>query len=157
MANFYEYFAAKENHPTAESVALQEEEVKNKDIKDIEALMNSMFEYAKKTYTKPIGVRIIKDGKIIGQKLSEGMGEENLAWLSRKEKVVNKTHRSSYWVFLDSLTHHIYDDMINDEDYAVVGGSMPYIINDKFRGMITCTGLSPEEDHDVVYRSLSKI
>lgn len=151
MDNYYEYFAGKGNHPDKHHVLKQEESLVfcHFDKEMASKLMENIIAIAK-SYHKLISARIIYEGKI----LAECQGD-NL-WLKRKEKVCLETGHSSYYVFLDNMDSHQYDDMIHDEAHGICGGSFPLIVNQQLKGTITVSGLRPNEDHDVVVAAIKK-
>lgn len=158
MFDYFHYFADKPNLPSPESILSLEKDYDFDEVtnSDIELMAEAMFIAAKK-FAKPVGVRIIKDGQTIFESLQSPLGEDSLGWLSRKEKVVNETGHSSYYIFLDNITSHRNDHMIMDESYGICGGSFPLIISGVVRGTVTCTGLRPEEDHYVVIEGLESM
>ena len=153
MDHYFTYFASKGNHPRLEDILALENELIF--VMFDEAMAKKMVKYAMsyatQKYQKPIGIRITYQGKIIEQCL---MGEVKDLWLGRKEKVCLETGHSSYAIFLDNMESHTYDFMVEDESYGVCGGSFPLMVGKKGCGAITCTGLRPQEDHDVVVESI---
>lgn len=49
--------------------------------------------------------------------------EKSIKWLGRKERVCLETKHSSYFIFLDNIDTHNYNQMIFDEEYGLCGGS----------------------------------
>lgn len=155
MFDYFNYFASKGNHPKKEEILNLETQLQFKqfDEKIVQAIIDECVLYAKEIYQKNIGVRITHNEKIY-QYLMENVSE---VWLLRKEKVCLETKHSSYYIFLDNIDHHFYDDMVNDESYGVCGGSFPLIVSEEVVGAITCTGLRPQEDHQVVIEAIQRI
>lgn len=155
MDNYFTYFAAKGNHPDKNQVLALEKELEmtefNEDV--FNQMTDFAFKYAFEKYQRPIGLRINDEGTIY-QALMNGISD---AWLLRKEKVCLETKHSSYYIFLDNIDSHQYDHFVEDESYGVCGGSFPLIINGEFKGAITCTGLRPSEDHQVVIETIKHI
>ena len=83
--------------------------------------------------------------------------EESIKWLGRKERVCLETKHSSYFIFLDNIDTHNYNQMIFDEEYGLCGGSFPIFIKGVPAGAITVTGLRPHEDHQVIVKALEKL
>ncbi len=151
--DYYQYFVNKGNHPDKESILQQEKSV---DIERLKNHLDDIVQDMKEFAPKPIGVRIICDGEVILQYLDASFNEEALNWLSRKEKVVNETKHSSYYIFLDNITSHQYDHMIHDDSYGICGGGFPLLIDGTFRGTVAVTGCRPTEDHDTLIHGIEK-
>lgn len=158
MFDYFHYFANKGNHPDKQEVLALEKtyDLASFSQRDASRLAALIFEAAKQ-YEKPVGVRIIMDGETLFEQLQGDLGADSLAWLTRKERVVKETEHSSYYIFLDNITSHAYDYMIDDERYGICGGSFPLVIEGHVRGTITCTNLRPEEDHGCVIASLEAL
>lgn len=156
MDNYFAYFAAKGNHPSKNDVLALESKLVFDEFNDdiATAIIEKGLEVAKENYNRPIGIRIFLKDNLYKQYLMEGVSE---GWLLRKEKVCLETKHSSYYIFLDNIDTHQYDYMIDDESYGICGGSFPLIVNNEFTGVITCTGLRPQEDHQVVVDSLKNV
>jgi len=155
MFDYFHYFASQPNQPDPAEI-LELEHIDCDDLftqDEIDQAVKAMHQQAVQ-YEKPVGLRIIVDGKTLHESLQGDLGEPSLDWLKRKERVVNETGHSSYYIFLDNITSHQYDYMIDDEGYGICGGSFPLIVDHSIRGTITCTGLRPQEDHDVVMAGL---
>lgn len=155
MFDYFHYFAAKPGLPDQETI-LALEDINRDDVwtkDEIDGAVKAMHEFAK-PYNKPIGLRIIIDGKVIYESLQGNLGQQSLEWLKRKERVVNETKHSSYYIFLNNIESHMYDYMIDDENYGICGGCFPLIIHHEVRGTMTCTGLKPDEDHAVVMEGI---
>ena len=152
MFDYYEYFKNKGNHPDPKEILALEKELSFHQLNEqiINDMLKDAVEYAKK-YEKDVSVRIIYNGN--SYSIMNNNGED---WLSRKEKVVNETHHSSYYIFLNNITSHNYDYMIHDEKYGICGGGFPLILDHKIAGTFTCTGLRPQEDHDVIISTIRK-
>lgn len=156
MDNYFAYFANKGNHPNKNDIfALESKLVFNEFNENVAStIIEKGLEVAKEKYNRPIGIRIFYKGNLCKQYLMEGIHD---SWLLRKEKVCLETKHSSYYIFLDNIDTHQYDYMIDDESYGICGGSFPLIVKGEFVGVITCTGLRPQEDHQVVVDSIEKV
>lgn len=89
-----------------------------------------------------IGVRISLDSKLVFQYLMDGKNEDN--YLKGKENVVNKTGKSSMFIFEHKED---YQELLNDSNYCVSGGALPILINGEIRGSISISGMTQELDH----------
>ena len=159
MKNYYEYFVNKGNHPDRAVILNQEKEYRFDDFCRYDAylLAKLMIEQAYENH-QPMGLRIVFNGQLILQYIMDDLDVQNsLNWLLRKERICYQTHHSSYYVFLKSITHACYNTYIQDERYAVCGGSFPIIMKDQFMGMITVTGRKPEEDHQSIIDGLKRL
>lgn len=151
MDNYYEYFVGKGNHPDKQDVLnLEKSLIFCEFNQEIALQLIENMKFIAKNYHKSISARVVYEGKI----LAECQGDNS--WLNRKEKVCLETGHSSYYVFLENMDSHQYDDMIHDESYGICGGSFPLIVNHQLKGTITVSGLRPNEDHDVVVAAIKK-
>lgn len=149
MDNYYEYFVKKGNHPDKEDILKQETDYAFEHFNRYDAYLVAQL-VIDKAYQehRSIGVRIVLHGELIFQYMMDGLEVENsLQWLLRKERICHLTQHSSYYIFLDNMTSHQYDNYTHDQDYAVCGGGFPIFIKDEMIGCITVTGGRPQEDH----------
>lgn len=88
-----------------------------------------------------------------------GTNPDNLEWLQRKRRVVERFHRCSYAVGLGLLQRNTTLQErygLDIADYAAHGGSFPVRIKDiGVIGSITVSGLAQREDHELVIEALS--
>ncbi len=156
MDNYFRYFAAKSNHPCKDDILADENRLVFNQFNEniVDKLIENALEIARENYNRPVGIRITHKEKLYKQLLMDGVSE---IWLLRKEKVCLETGHSSYYIFLDNIDTHQYDYMIDDETYGICGGSFPLIVQDEVVGSITCTGLRPQEDHQVIVDSIQKV
>ncbi|MEG0275799.1 MAG: heme-binding protein [Coprobacillus sp.] len=103
----------------------------------------------KQEHLKNIRIRVKHHNDIVFQFLMNGKAGE--MWLDRKENTVLKSGHSSLYVFQHQ---DIYQDMIDNDEYAICGGGFPLIENNQVTGVFCISGLSHEEDHDLIIRSL---
>jgi|GEM_PF-1439040 len=89
-----------------------------------------------------IGIRVKLDDKLVYQYLMDGKNEDN--YLKGKENVVNKTGKSSMYVYEHKDD---YQELLNDSNFCVSGGAIPIIINNEIRGSISISGMTQELDH----------
>ena len=81
-------------------------------------------------------------------------GKTSETWLNRKEKTVLESKHSSLYVFYNQDN---YSHMLNNDNYAVCGGGFPLIVNNEVKGTFIISGLSHEEDHQLIIDALRKI
>ena len=157
MKNYYQYFVDKGNHPDEKAILDLEKQYQFKDFNEEQAnvLIEIMTKISQK-YEKPIAIRICYEDKVY-EHMMEGYSSSSRPWLERKEKVCFETQHSSYYIFLNNMRTHMYDNMIDDESYGICGGSFPLVVNHEFKGCITVSGLRPHEDHNVIIESLKTI
>lgn len=110
-----------------------------------------------KYYNRPFAARIVYNNKIIRRCFVNSYNEKSIKWLGRKERVCLETKHSSYFIFLDNIDTHNYNQMIFDEEYGLCGGSFPIFIKGVPAGAITVSGLRPHEDHQVIVKALEKL
>ena len=88
----------------------------------------------------------------------EGTNEENDRWVMRKNRVVLKFQKSSYYIslLLKSKNTTIEDYYkLDSKDYAPYGGAYPIMdMEGEVLGTITVSGLPDHEDHRVVTETI---
>lgn len=110
-----------------------------------------IIDEVKKFPEKAVRIRVVLNGDIVFQYLMNGKdGEE---WLDKKQKTVERFHHSSYYIYLLNEKTHEYEGLKND--YAICGGGFPLIVNGIEVGCICVSGLSHEEDHQLIIHALS--
>lgn len=109
---------------------------------------------------KAITVDISKNRQQIFYYSFEGTAPDNDNWIARKKNVVNRFNRSSYYIgtCLEFLGKTLEEQFhISSFEYAPRGGSFPIIVKDVgVIGSITVSGLSQEEDHNLVVDSITE-
>ena len=108
--------------------------------------------WAEENSSRPLGIRITKDGLLIFQYLMNGKKEDT--WLKRKERTVLESGHSSLYVFEHADD---YPEMKDNDLYCVGGGGFPLIIGGQLHGSICVSGLVHTEDHALIVRMLNEI
>lgn len=107
-----------------------------------------------KEFNKPITVDITKNRQQIFHYSFDGTSPDNDSWIKRKNNVVNRFNTSSYYIGirLKSLGKTLEEKyQLSSFEYAPYGGAFPIIIrNVGVIGTITVSGLTQEEDHNLV-------
>lgn len=106
----------------------------------------------KRDNEKPVRIRIVLNKDIVFQYLMEG--KVGVDWLNKKQRTVEKTHLSSYDVFLHQDD---YLDLVNDESYAICGGGYPIIDEETYIECIIISGLTHEQDHQLIMNILKEM
>lgn len=101
---------------------------------------------------KNIRIRVKYHGDIVFQYLMEG--KVGVIWLDRKENVVLESKHSSLYVYKNQ---ELYQQMQGNDKYAVCGGGFPIIVNGEVVGAFCISGLSHQEDHDLIIKVLEKM
>lgn len=113
-----------------------------------------------KKLNKAITIDLTKNGHQIFHYSFEGSSPDNDDWVRRKNNVVNRFYRSSLYVGLKlKLANKSIEEkyLISSKEYAPYGGAFPIIIeNVGVIGTITVSGLSQEEDHNLVIETIKK-
>ena len=111
-----------------------------------------------KKLNKPITIDITKNGHQLFHYSIEGSAPDNDEWVRRKNNVVNRFYRSSLYVGLKlKLANKSIEEkyLISSKEYAPYGGAFPIIIeNVGVIGTITVSGLSQEDDHNLVVETI---
>lgn len=107
-----------------------------------------------KSGQKPITIDITAGQQQLFHCALEGTTYDNDQWVIRKNRVVNKFKKSSYYIsiLLMSQNKSIEEAYgLSSVEYAPFGGSYPILTeSDSFIGTITVSGLPDHEDHEMV-------
>jgi uncharacterized protein (UPF0303 family) len=107
-----------------------------------------------KRENKAIAIDITKHGHQLFHYAFEGTSPDNDQWIARKNRVVNRFYKSSLYMHirLKKLGKSIEEKYnLSSYEYAPYGGAFPIIVrNVGAVGTITVSGLTQEEDHEIV-------
>lgn len=139
----------------------QEKDLVFKSFNNNDALKLGMLLIEKgKTLSKGITIDITKNNHQLFHFSFEGTSPDNDDWIRRKMNVVNSFYSSSFYIGLKlkDLNKSIEEKyLISSKEYAPYGGSFPLIIeNSGVVGSITVSGLSQEEDHNLVVSTIEE-
>lgn len=128
MENYYNYFVNKGNHPNKLDILKEEHKYifEYFNLQTAALIMDKIIDEAK-YYNRPFAARIVYNNKIIRQCFVNSYNEESIKWLGRKERVCLETKHSSYFIFLDNIDTHNYNQMIFDEEYGLCGEVFLYL------------------------------
>ncbi len=108
-----------------------------------------------------IAASVTLNGKRLFYMATEGTAPINEHWIHRKENTVNTFYKSSYEM---SLYMQLKEDSIgpryglDGKAYAAAGGCVPVILKGTgFVGTVAVSGLSEEEDHNLVVETLKEL
>jgi uncharacterized protein (UPF0303 family) len=155
------------SHPMNEHEALlqelrqQEEEIQFASFTNDTALAVGMalLQEARKR-GKPVAIDITRSGQQLFRFAMAGTTIDNGEWIKRKNNVVNRFGRSSYYVGISLQNAGLTIEekyLISSSTYAAHGGAFPLIIKDVgVVGTITVSGLPQREDHELVVTTLKQ-
>lgn len=113
-----------------------------------------------KSRGKSITTEIYRSGQRLFAHAMEGTSKDNEDWIRRKNNVVNRFGESSWHVALrlrDEGKSLEEDYGLPMEDYVGAGGGFPlFIEGEGLAGTITVSGLSDQEDHDILVAGLKR-
>lgn len=113
-----------------------------------------------KNLSRPITIDIAKNNQQLFHYSFDGSSPDNDEWIRRKNNVVNRFFRSSFYIGikLKSINKSMEEKyLISSKEFAAYGGAFPIILkNSGVVGTITVSGLSQEEDHNLVVESIKE-
>ncbi|KAI9244345.1 hypothetical protein BY458DRAFT_537215 [Sporodiniella umbellata] len=113
-----------------------------------------------KPFNKPVVIDIVLNGHQLFHYSMQGTTQDNEEWVRRKNNVVNRFHHSSYYIGrrLCGLGKTLEEKhYISEKDYSTHGGAFPLTIrNVGVVGTITVSGLTQQDDHDVVANTVQE-
>jgi uncharacterized protein (UPF0303 family) len=142
-----------------EEILRQEEQLQFSQFTNDMALEIGMMLYAEAKKTgSAVTIDIARSGQCLFHYAMNGTSKDNAEWIRRKNNVVNRFGRSSYYIGtrLRSQSTTMEDKyLISSNEYAAHGGAFPLRLKATgVIGTITVSGLPQKEDHDLVVRVL---
>lgn len=111
--------------------------------------------------SKAVTVDITRGGQQLFHFAMAGTSIDNGEWVKRKNRVVNRFGRSSYYmgISLKNAGQTIEEKyLLPESEYGAHGGAFPLIIKGVgVVGTITVSGLPQEEDHELVVSTLKQL
>lgn len=107
-----------------------------------------LVEKVKKENLKNIRIRVVLNQEIVFQYLMNGKSGDT--WLNRKQKTVEVFKQASYFTWQENEISNQYEKYLSDETMAIGGGGYPIIVKDKMIGCIVVSGLSHDQDHQII-------
>ena len=141
----------------------QEEELLFETFGNSDALKLGLLicEIAEKEIGKGIAVHIENNEQPLFTHYMAGTSKENVYWVNAKKNVVGHFGHSSFYVgemFRDKGTTFKDGSNLPLTEYQGEGGSFPLMVRGQGRiGTITVSGLTSEEDHNLVVESIRRI
>lgn len=121
------------------------------------ALGLKLIELAK-AGNKIITVNITINGKVLFHHAMQGVAADQAEWIRRKNNVVARFGRCSFYVGTDHKHRGVvFEDIkhLDPKDYAPFGGAFPITLKGTgIIGTVTVSGLRQAEDHALVVQAL---
>ena len=110
---------------------------------------------------KVVTVNITVNGKVLFHHAMQGAAADQADWIRRKNNVVERFGRSSFFVGIDHKHRGVAFDEIKylpALDYAAHGGAFPIVIkNVGLIGTVTVSGLRQADDHAIAVEALRSV
>ncbi|TFW25763.1 heme-degrading domain-containing protein [Duganella callida] len=110
---------------------------------------------------KAITVNITVNGKVLFHHAMQGTSADQADWIRRKNNVVARFGRCSFYVAIDHKHRGVvFEDIkyLDPRDHAANGGAFPVTIKDSgMIGTVTVSGLRQAEDHALVIEGLRAV
>ena len=114
-----------------------------------------------KARQKSITVNITVNGKVLFHHAMQGATPDQADWIRRKNNVVTRFGRCSFFIGIDHKHRGVAFDEIkylDPADYAAHGGAFPITIrNVGMIGTVTVPGLRQAEDHAIAVEALRAV
>jgi uncharacterized protein (UPF0303 family) len=110
---------------------------------------------------KSVTVNITVNGQVLFHHAMQGASADQADWIRRKNNVVNRFGRCSFYIGIDHKHRGVAFDEIKylaPADYAAHGGAFPITIrNVGMIGTVTVSGLRQAEDHAIAVEALRAV
>ena len=110
---------------------------------------------------KVVTVNITVNGKVLFHHAMQGAAADQADWIRRKNNVVERFGRSSFFVGIDHKHRGVAFDEIKylpPQDYTAHGGAFPIVIkNVGLIGTVTVSGLRQADDHAIAVEALRAV
>lgn len=110
---------------------------------------------------KAITVNITVNSKVLFHHAMQGASADQADWIRRKNNVVARFGRCSFYIGIDHKHRGVAFDEIkylDPVDYAANGGAFPITIKDTgIIGTVTVSGMRQVEDHAMVVEALRAV
>ncbi|MES2349525.1 MAG: heme-degrading domain-containing protein [Pseudomonadota bacterium] len=110
---------------------------------------------------KAITVNITVNSKVLFHHAMQGASADQADWIRRKNNVVARFGRCSFYIGIDHKHRGVAFDEIkylDPVDYAANGGAFPIAIKDTgIIGTVTVSGMRQAEDHAMVVEALRAV
>ncbi len=110
---------------------------------------------------KRITINITVNGKVLFHHAMQGASADQADWIRRKNNVVARFGRCSFYVGIDHKHRGVvFEDIkyLDPRDHAANGGAFPITLKDSgIIGTVTVSGLRQAEDHALVVQALRAI
>lgn len=110
---------------------------------------------------KAVTVNITVNGKVLFHHAMQGAAADQADWIRRKNNVVERFGRSSFFVGIDHKHRGVAFDEIKylpPQDYAAHGGAFPILIkNVGLIGTVTVSGLRQADDHAIAVEAMRAV
>lgn len=138
----------------ANDVLLQEKALSFQSLtnEDLLKISLSIVNRVKQEQLKNVRIRAVLNGDIVFQYLMDG--KKGDIWLNRKQKTVEHFGHSGYYVFLAHQETGQYDEESTNDKFVFCGGGFPLIVQNHIVGSFCVSGLSHEQDHQLIVDAL---
>lgn len=114
-----------------------------------------------KAGSKIITINITINGKVLFHHAMQGASADQAEWIRRKNNVVARFGRCSFYVGIDHKQRGVvFEDIkhLDPNDYAPYGGAFPITLKGTgIIGTVTVSGLRQAEDHALVVEALRAV
>ncbi len=136
---------------TLEELLAQEEQLQFKSFSHEAALKLGLtiLGRAKNGEFGQVAVNVELNGTSLFLHLMEGTNQDNIAWIARKKRVVDRFHHSSLYMGMEWKSRGAdFNELLDKSEYQALGGSFPLIIKGVgVVGSVTVSGLPDRLDH----------